>query len=62
MFTVAVIEDDPRASARLGTFIDEFSARTGEELEIVEFHEPTRFHEGYRSIDDIVFMGIEMPT
>lgn len=62
MLTVAIVEDDPVAADRLRSCLDAYSADTGEQLDVIEFREPTRFLDGYRPQYDIVFMDIEMPT
>lgn len=62
MLTVALIEDDDAAAARLAACLDEFSNRSGERFQVIRFPEATGFIEDYRPIYDLVLMDIEMPT
>lgn len=62
MLTVALVDDDEASAQRLRRCLDAFTERTGEQFQVVEFSEATRFVEDYRAVYDIVFMDIEMPT
>lgn len=62
MLTVAIIEDDDDAAARLESCLDEYRSRNGVAFRPVRFAEATGFLEGYRPVYDIVFMDIEMPN
>ncbi|KAB8286635.1 DNA-binding response regulator [Bifidobacterium ramosum] len=63
MFTVAVVEDDENAAARLRGCLARYEAdHPGVVFDVTGFREPTSFLEPYRASWDIVFMDIEMPN
>ncbi|NEG90047.1 LytR/AlgR family response regulator transcription factor [Bifidobacterium aerophilum] len=63
MFTVAVVEDDENAAARLRACLKQYeNDHTGVRFDVTEFREPTSFLEPYSANWDIVFMDIEMPN
>ena len=63
MFSVAVIEDDADAAARLRACLERYEAdHPGVRFDVTEFREPTSFLDPYRANWDMVFMDIEMPN
>ena len=63
MFSVAVVEDDVDAAARLCNCLAEYeSDHPGVRFDVTEFREPTSFLDPYRASWDMVFMDIEMPN
>ena len=63
MFTVAVVEDDETAVAKLRACLDQYAAtHAGVQFDVTVFNEPTSFLDPYKTVWDIVFMDIEMPN
>ena len=63
MFTVAVVEDDETAVAKLRACLDQYAAtHAGAQFDVTVFNEPTSFLDPYKTVWDIVFMDIEMPN
>ena len=63
MFTVAVVEDDETAVAKLRACLDQYAAtHAGVQFDVIVFNEPTSFLDPYKTVWDIVFMDIEMPN
>lgn len=63
MFTVAVVEDDETAVAKLRACLDQYVAtHAGVQFDVTVFNEPTSFLDPYKTVWDIVFMDIEMPN
>ena len=63
MFSVAVVEDDGEAAARLRACLERYERdHPGVRFDVTEFREPTSFLEPYKAQWDMVFMDIEMPN
>lgn len=63
MFTVAVVEDDDNAVARLRACLERYErTHEGVRFNVTVFGEPTAFLDPYKPVWDIVFMDIEMPN
>ncbi|RSX54612.1 DNA-binding response regulator [Bifidobacterium samirii] len=63
MFSVAVVEDDEDAAARLRACLAEYEAGHPDvRFDVTEFREPTSFLDPYKASWDMVFMDIGMPN
>lgn len=63
MFTVALVEDDESAVARLRACLDRYERDHAEvRFAVSVFGDPSAFLDPYRASWDIVFMDIEMPN
>ena len=63
MFSVAVVEDDGEAAARLRACLERYERdHPGVRFDVTEFREPTSFLDPYKAQWDMVFMDIEMPN
>lgn len=61
MKNIAIVEDENNAAALLESYIEKYSAQTGQEFNVVRFHNAVDFQKDYKSVYAVVFMDIQMP-
>lgn len=61
MRNIAIVEDEDAAAGVLSGYIEKFSAETGQEFNVVRFHDAVQFLDDYKAKYAVVFMDIQMP-
>ena len=61
MRNIAIVEDEAAAAEVLKSYIEKFSAETGQEFNVIRFHDAVEFLSDYKAKYAVVFMDIQMP-
>lgn len=61
MRNIAIVEDEDTAASVLSSYIEKFSAETGQEFNVERFHDAVQFLDDYKAKYAVVFMDIQMP-
>lgn len=61
MKNIAILEDEDGAAELLISYIEKYSAVTGQKFEIMRFKSAVEFLADYKSVYAVVFSDIQMP-
>ncbi len=61
MKNIAIVEDEDAAAAVLTSYIEKYSATTGQSFNVVRFKSGSEFIADYKQVYAVVFMDIQMP-
>lgn len=61
MKNIAIVEDEDFAAELLKSYIDKYSAQTGQQFNVERFTTAVDFLKNYKSVYAVVFMDIQMP-
>ncbi|MDE7406001.1 MAG: LytTR family DNA-binding domain-containing protein [Clostridiales bacterium] len=61
MKNIAIVEDEDAAAAVLTSYIEKYSATTGQSFNVVRFKSGREFIADYKQVYAVVFMDIQMP-